>query len=130
EFTDETPNEARRSEGLLGADERRDLQTALQWEGFYDSAIDGAFGRGTRASMAAWQEANGFDATGILTTRQRAALLAAYNAVLAGLGMETVRDDVAGIEIDLPLAMIGFDMYEPPFAHYGAHDGAKYPKVL
>ncbi|NCO20625.1 MAG: peptidoglycan-binding protein [Rhodobacterales bacterium] len=127
---DETPAEARRSEARLSAEERRQLQIALQWEGYYTAAIDGAFGPGTRNSMAAWQAANGFDTTGILTTRQRAVLLAAYNAVLAGLGMETVRDEVAGIEIDLPLAMVGFDTFEPPFAHYGAHDGAAYPKVL
>jgi len=130
EPADETPNEARRSEALLSAGEREDLQIALQWGGFYTAAIDGAFGPGTRNSMAAWQNANGFDQTGILTTRQRTALLAAYNAILADLGMETVRDDVAGIEIDLPLAMVGFDTYEPPFAHYGAHDGSAYPKVL
>ncbi|WP_108484701.1 serine protease [Oceaniglobus ichthyenteri] len=130
EPTGETLAEARRSEAQLTQDERKDLQIALQWDGFYNAAIDGAFGRGTRASMADWQQANGHEATGVLTTRQRAELLAAYNAILAGIGMETVRDDVAGIEIDLPLELIGFDSYEPPFAHYGAHDGAARPKAL
>ena len=79
---DETPAEARRSERALSAQERKDLQIALQWAGFYDAAIDGAFGRGTRASMGAWQAANGYDQTGVLTTRQRAALIAQYNACL------------------------------------------------
>ena len=51
--SDETPRQARRSEGLLSRDEREDLQIALQWFGFYDAAIDGSFGRGTRRSMAA-----------------------------------------------------------------------------
>lgn len=129
--TDETPAEARRSEALLSAEERRQLQIALQWEGFYEAAIDGAFGRGTRASMEQWQAANGHPATGVLTTRQRDELLTAYNEVLEGLGMETVRDDEAGIEIDLPLAVVGFDSYEPPFAHYGPHSGdVEFPKVL
>ena len=127
---DETPAQARRSEAQLSRAGREALQVALQWEGFYNAAIDGAFGRGTRGSMAAWQDSKGYEATGILTTKQRTELLADYNAVLAGIGMETVRDDVAGIEIDLPLAMVGFDTYEPPFAHYGAHDGAAVPKVL
>ncbi|WP_226779160.1 serine protease [Oceaniglobus trochenteri] len=130
EPADETPAEARRSEAQLTGEERRALQVALQWEGFYDAAIDGAFGRGTRASMGEWQAAKGYDVTGVLTTRQRTELLAAYNAILEGLGMETVRDDVAGIEIKLPLAMVGFDTYEPPFAHYGPHKDAKFPKVL
>jgi len=42
---------------------------------FYNAAIDGSFGRGTRNSMAAWQEANGYEINGILTTAQRAELL-------------------------------------------------------
>lgn len=118
EPADETPNEARRSERALNGEERRALQIALQWAGFYNAAIDGAFGRGTRNSMAAWQEANGFDVTGVLTTLQRAALLKQYNAVLDGLGLQLVRDETAGIEMIMPTAEVGFDKYEPPFAQY------------
>lgn len=117
---DETPNEARRSERALSAQERRDLQIALQWAGFYNAAIDGAFGRGTRNSMAGWQEANGFDATGVLTTLQRAALIKQYNAVLDGLGLQLVRDETAGIEMIMPTAEVGFEKYEPPFAQYNS----------
>jgi trypsin-like peptidase/putative peptidoglycan binding protein len=115
---DKTPAEARRSERALSAQERKDLQIALQWAGFYDAAIDGAFGRGTRASMGAWQAANGYDQTGVLTTRQRAALIAQYNAVLDGLGLQMVRDEKAGIEVMMPTAEVEFARYEPPFAHY------------
>ncbi len=96
---DETPAEARRSEADLTRTDREQLQVALQWAGFYDAAIDGAFGRGTRNSMADWQVANGYDATGILTTLQRADLLKQYNAVLDGLGLQMVRDAQAGIEM-------------------------------
>jgi S1-C subfamily serine protease len=118
EEPDETPREARRSEQLLNRDERKDLQIALQWAGFYNAAIDGAFGRGTRNSMGAWQEANGYEVTGVLTTRQRAALIRQYNAVLDGLGLQMVRDETAGIEIMMPTAEVAFARYEPPFAHY------------
>jgi peptidoglycan hydrolase-like protein with peptidoglycan-binding domain len=90
----------------------------LQWAGFYTAAIDGAFGRGTRNSMAAWQEANNFEQTGILTTLQRAELKKQYNAVLAGLGLRSVRDTQAGIEMVLPTDVVVFDRYEPPFAQY------------
>lgn len=41
---DESPAEARRSERELTADQRKDLQRALQWAGFYNAGIDGAFG--------------------------------------------------------------------------------------
>ncbi|MFK7746348.1 MAG: serine protease [Roseobacter sp.] len=116
----ETPAQARRSESLLSRIEKQDLQIALQWAGFYNAAIDGAFGRGTRRSMAAWQTANGLEPTGILTTRQRAQLLGQYNAILDGLDMQLVRDLEAGIEVRLPTAKVSFDRYEPPFAQYNA----------
>jgi peptidoglycan hydrolase-like protein with peptidoglycan-binding domain len=120
EPADETPAQARRSEGRLTRDERKDLQIALQAAGFYDSAIDGAFGRGTRRSMAAWQAENGYEQTGILTTLQRQALMNQYNAPLLSVGMQTVRDDRAGIEMQLPTGVVRFSNYESPFAHYGA----------
>ncbi|MBN2631838.1 MAG: peptidoglycan-binding protein [Rhodobacteraceae bacterium] len=115
---DETPAQARRSEANLTRDEREDLQRALQWQGFYTSAIDGAFGPGTRASMADWQTAMGLEPTGILTARQRAMLVANWQADLAEYGFETVMEAASGIEIALPLGLVQFDHYEPPFVHY------------
>ncbi len=115
---DETPAQARASESQLTEAQRKELQVALGWAGFYNSTIDGAFGRGTRGAMEAWQTANGHEPTGILTTGQRAELLGAYNAVLEGLDLQAYRDDEAGISIDMPLGVVGFDRYEPPFAHY------------
>lgn len=115
---DETPAEAQRSERLLSRAERDQLQIMLQWAGTYTGTIDGAFGRGTRNAMAAWQDQKGFEVTGILTTAQRAALLDDYNAVLSDLGLRSVRDDTAGIEMMLPMDVVAFDKYEYPFAHY------------
>ena len=117
---DETPAQARASERLLDRDQRKDLQIALQWAGFYRAAIDGAYGRGTRASMAAWQEANNHEVTGILTSAQRAQLLAAYNAVLDGMDMRLVRDSATGIQIEIPTGVVAFSEYEPPFARFDA----------
>ncbi|MFB9150349.1 serine protease [Roseovarius ramblicola] len=119
----ETLREARASESRLGRAARAELQVALQWAGFYDGAIDAAFGPATRAAMAGWQRQNGAEPTGVMTTRQRAALIGQYNAVLEDLGLETVRDTKAGIEIDLPLAVVEFDRHEAPFAHYRASGG-------
>lgn len=115
---DETPAQARQSERSLSRAEREQLQVMLQWAGHYDAAIDGAFGRGTRGAMGAWQQANGFEATGVLTTLQRITLREQYNAVLEGLNMQSVRDSETGIEVRLPAGVVAFDRYEPPFAHY------------
>ena len=121
----ETPREARASERLLSRAERDALQVALAWAGFYDGAIDGAFGRGTRASMAGWQSARGYEATGILTTAQRAALLGEYGAVFDGLGMRPVADREAGITVEMPTALVALAGRETPFARYepAAADG-------
>lgn len=127
---DETPREAARSEALLTRDEKRDLQRLLQWAGYYNSAIDGAFGRGTRGSMAAWQTDNGYEPTGVLTTRQRAELLAQYNAILQGLDLQLVADASIGIDIALPLGAVGFDRYEAPYAHFNATGSVPQARVL
>lgn len=119
---DETRAEAQASEALLSRPEREDLQIALQWLGLYTSAIDGAFGPGTRSAMSAWQESRGFPATGVLTTAQRAELLREFNAVLDGLDMQLVRDDATGIEMQMPLGAVAFAGYAPPFARFDARD--------
>lgn len=118
--SDETPAEARRSEAELTRDQRKQLQVMLQWAGVYPGAIDGAFGRGTRGAMAQWQETNGYEKTGILTTAQRADLKKQYNKVLDGLGLQVVDDTKAGIEIEIPTNVVAFSKYVPPFAHYDA----------
>ncbi len=121
---DETPEQAKASEAALTLDERKELQAALGWFGHYDAAIDGAFGSGTRAAMQAWQEANAAEATGILTSAQRGTLLAAYRGAMAKLGLTPVSEPEAGIDITLPLAMVEFDSYAPPFVQYREKNGS------
>lgn len=127
---DETPKQARLSESALTAEERQLLQRAMQWQGFYGGKLDGAFGASTRKSMAAWQSARGFDATGILTSAQRARLIADYNADLAAIGLATITDRQAGIEIALPEKLVQFGRYQPPFAQYDARDASGYQVLL
>lgn len=115
---DETVAAARASEAELSAPAREELQKALRWAGFYNAAIDGAIGRGTRAAMQDWQIANGLDPTGVLTTRQRGLLLGEYNAVLAGLDMRLVRDDASGIQMQIPTGVVAFSEYQPPFVKF------------
>lgn len=117
---DETFREAQAKEQSLNNAEKRQLQTALQWAGFYDSSIDGLFGRGTRQSMSQWQGANNHEPTGVLTTAQRAELMGAYNAILDGMGLKLMRDDATGIAMQIPTGVVKFAEYEPPFARFDA----------
>ena len=129
EAPDETKAEARDSEAILLPEDRKDLQTSLQWFGFYASGIDGAFGPGTRNSMAAWQEAQGLEPTGILTTRQRRTLLDAWKGELSAFGFSEVVEQESGITVTLPLGLVEFDHFEPPFVHYRAKAGGA-PRIL
>ena len=126
---DETPRQARASEAELTKEERQQLQSWLKWAGFYNSAIDGAFGRGTRGSMAAWQADNGFEGTGILTTMQRAKLRGQYFAVLEGMDLRLVSNSDAGIDIQLPMGVLSKPTTEFPFVQYDA-SGDVAAKVL
>ena len=121
---DETVRQAKASEADLTRDERKALQTALGWYGFYTAAVDGSFGPGTRDSMAEWQGVNGFEPTGVLTTAQRLALITNYQVDQAEFGFQTITEAEAGIEITLPMSLIQFDHYEPPFVHFTEKAGS------
>lgn len=116
--SDETRAQALQSERLMTAPDRKNLQTALKAAGFYNSTIDGAFGAGTRRSMAEWQRFNGYESTGVLTTAQRKTLMDDYNAPLISVGMKQHTDERTGIAVELPLGAVAFDRYEAPFAHF------------
>ncbi|MFA5581269.1 MAG: serine protease [Paracoccaceae bacterium] len=118
----ETLAESRAHEATLDRGAREMVQTALQWEGFYTTAIDGAFGPGTRRAIEAWQSANGQNPTGVLSTSQYDSLVGGYTTAMDSLGIELVHDADAGIEISLPMGLVEFDRYAPPFAHYTGRD--------
>ncbi|WP_161594650.1 peptidoglycan-binding protein [Marimonas lutisalis] len=54
----------------LSRNTKRQVQRNLSLLGFDPRGIDGLFGRGSRAAIAAWQTAEGLDANGYLTAEQ------------------------------------------------------------
>ncbi|PTV95398.1 putative peptidoglycan binding protein [Rhodobacter aestuarii] len=126
----ETLAESRRLEAALSREERMDIQRALQWVGLYNSGIDGAFGRGTRSSISVWQETQGFEPTGVLASAQQAHLLETVAAERAALGITPVDEVKASIAIDLPLGLVEFDHYDPPFVHFRAKNGSGVQVIL
>lgn len=121
---EETVAESRRAERSLSRAEREELQEALAWEGVYSSAIDGDFGPGTRRAMGAWQVANNFEATGVLSSAQRRDLLAAFRGARDSLGLDLLSDGRAGIEIAIPKGLMAFKEVNAPFVRYDATDGS------
>ena len=127
---EETLAQARQAEAALDREARAEVQTALAWFGHYELAIDAAFGPGTRRAMADWQAARGLDPTGVLTTRQRGALLESWRAERGAYGFAPWRDAGAGIEVTLPAAMVAFDRVEAPFVRFAPVDGSGVEVVL
>ncbi|RRH73906.1 peptidoglycan-binding protein [Falsigemmobacter faecalis] len=114
----ETLAQSRAAEARLTREERRNIQEALAWAGTYTSAVDGAFGPGTRAAISEWQGRMEYDPTGVLSTAQRSELVGAWQAEVTALGLELVKDEEAGIQAVLPLGLVEFDRYAPPFVLY------------
>ena len=128
------PTESRRqalqTEALMSPDQKLRLQRALRHFGFYQGSLDAVFGGGTRRAMAAWQESKGYEPTNVLTSNQREEIIAEHQADLAALGLRFFRNETAGIEIQLPGAMVVFDRFEPPFAYYRPIDDSGVTAVL
>ena len=120
----ETLADARRAEEAMGRDGRMQIQEALEWVGVYSGGVDGAFGKGTRAAIAVWQETQGFEPTGVLKSAELKKLIDTMTREKTALGLTSVEETKAGIRIDLPLGLIEFDHYDPPFVHYRDKNGS------
>lgn len=118
DIPEQTLDEARRAEYALSRDERAAIQVALQWFGYYRSSIDADFGPGTRGAIRDWQTNAGYEPWGVLSERQRAELLASYDAAVARYSFAPFLAEDAGIEVTLPLGMVAYDRIEAPFVHF------------
>ena len=123
-------NASRRAENSWSRDEKILMQSYLIWTGDYEGALDGAYGPGTRRSIRLFQDRNGFEATGVFTADQAALLTRKYTDAMARLGAENTRDLDAGIEVLMPLKLVAFDRFDPPFVHYRATDGSRLEVLL
>lgn len=128
--TDQTLEEARYAEDVLTKTDKELLQIALKSAGFYSSSIDGSFGPKTREAITAWQKDNNVPTTGVLTTVEREGLLLQHSRFLEPLGIEQVTDIETGVTINLPLAIIEFNKYSPPLAHFTSPKKTKHAAYI
>lgn len=111
-------------DGEFSQEDKKAIQEALGWFGYYSGMVDGAFGAATRQSIAQWQAAQGYDATGLLTNQQSEALRSAHLDEVKTYGFAPQNDAEAGITAILPLNLVEFDSYQPPFVHYREKNGS------
>lgn len=69
--------------------ERRDIQTSLNYFGFPAGTPDGVLGRKSRAAISGYQTHMGYPATGQLTDYEKNFLLQSYNRAIAGGAITT-----------------------------------------
>jgi len=111
-------------------DQKKQYQTYMVWTGDYEAAIDGDYGRGTRKAIKQFQAREGFEDTGYLTQAQLDILKQRYDDTVAMLGIDTLRDLDAGIEIKYPSNLVTFGRFEPPFVHYKSKGTSKARMML
>ncbi|MDG2401894.1 MAG: DUF1800 family protein, partial [Amylibacter sp.] len=69
-FDKQTKEDAIKDEKSFTKKYKKKLQEYLKLAGFYNSSIDGDFGKGTRAAIIGWQEYLDKEGTGYLTKKQ------------------------------------------------------------
>jgi hypothetical protein len=86
--------------------DRRAIQDGLIWTGDYKGTVDGNFGRGTRAAIAAYAQRTGLPADGTLDQRGRSMLAAAAAQARNAVGFTPVRDPKTGVAVGLPTKLL------------------------
>src|ERR1700679_2101143 len=86
--------------------DRKAAQDALGWLGFYNGAVDGAFGKRTLESILAYQSSVKAPENGVVSTAQLAALKAAAQKAKGVVGFVNLDDARTGIRIGAPMKML------------------------
>lgn len=105
------------------AEQRKEIQRVLAWQGLYTGAIDGIFGPASSRAIRQWQIDNGLRPTGDLTQDEYAQLVNSFNALFDAVGMTRITDTQAGLAIDLPMGLVTRTGEEAPFAIYEQDNG-------
>jgi peptidoglycan hydrolase-like protein with peptidoglycan-binding domain len=86
--------------------DRKAVQDALVWLGFYNGLVDGEFGKRTLDSLLAYQASVKAPADGIVSAPQLLALKAAPEKARATVGFQTLDDAATGIRIGAPMKLL------------------------
>ena len=89
-------------QGATGS-EVKEMQRRLKQWGYYDGAVDGVFGAGTKKAVVAFQKKNGITADGVvgLQTYKALGMTSAYNALLNQTGNSSSASGVSDADLYL-----------------------------
>ena len=97
---------SKRAFEALPEDQRKAVQDALMWTGLYHGALDGAFGKGTREALIAFETREKINADAIVDQGEFARLAAAAKKAKEAVRFSTVTDDLTGVRFGLPLKLL------------------------
>ncbi len=86
--------------------DRKAVQDALGWLGFYTGVVDGAWGKRTRDSILAYQANQSAPTDGVVAAPQLAAMKAAARKARAAVDFEIVDERRSGVRIGAPLKIV------------------------
>jgi peptidoglycan hydrolase-like protein with peptidoglycan-binding domain len=90
----------------LSEGERKALQDALGWLGFYNGVVDGAYGKRTIEALIAYQQSVAAIADGVATSKQLGALKIAAAKAKAEVGFALIDDSATGVRVGAPLKLL------------------------
>ena len=118
------------SESLLTTAQKKYLQRALSWSGYYQGAIDGLYGPETRQAMFDWQLASDHTETGIMTQIQRTELINKFRPIVDILNLTQINNTKSGITVLVPKGLVGPAQYDAPFVRFEAKDKSNLKLIL
>ena len=90
----------------LSEADRKAMQDALGWLGFYNGVVDGAFGKRTIEALVGYQQSLAATADGVVTSKQLAALKSAAAKSKADVGFRLADDPATGVRFGAPFKLL------------------------
>ena len=104
--------------------DRKAVQDALVWLGFYNGVVDGTFGKRTQDAIAAFQKSIAAPTDGIVTQAQLSALKASAQKARVAVGFQIFDDPATGARIGAPLKWLEKKTPIPDGVKLASRDGS------
>jgi peptidoglycan hydrolase-like protein with peptidoglycan-binding domain len=119
----EPTTQARAAFQALSEPERRALQDALGWLGFYNGVVDGAYGKRTIEALIGYQQSLPATADGVATSKQLGALKIAAAKAKEEVGFKLIDDHATGVRFGAPLKLLDKRESGTAFTSLASADG-------
>lgn len=107
----------------LSEAERKAMQDALGWLGFYNGVVDGAYGKRTIEALIGYQQSLAAAPDGVVTPKQLGALKSAAAKAKAAVGFTLIDDAATGVRMGAPLKFLDKRESGAKYSNFASADG-------